>query len=109
MWRISALCRLRSGSGLPLVNDWLLEVVEDHPQVGAARKAQLVDGAVAAEQRTRPGVAGSATSTHTGKYQQLSRWLQDQSRDEVNMAFADIEQVLGMPLPPSARRHPTHW
>jgi len=47
--------------------------------------------------------------SHTGKYQRLWRWLQDQGRDEVNLTFADIEQVLGMPLPQSARRHPTHW
>jgi hypothetical protein len=48
-------------------------------------------------------------ASHTGKYQQLWRWLQDQGRDEVDLTFGDIEQVLGMPLPQSARRHPSHW
>jgi hypothetical protein len=47
--------------------------------------------------------------SHTGKYQRLWRWLQEQGRDEVYLTFADIEQVLGMPVPQSARRHPTHW
>lgn len=46
---------------------------------------------------------------HTGKYRLLWRWLQDQGRDEINLSFADIEQVLGMPLPQSARRHLAHW
>ena len=45
----------------------------------------------------------------TGKYRQLWQWLQDQGRDEIRLTFADVEQVLGMPLPQSARRHPTHW
>jgi hypothetical protein len=48
-------------------------------------------------------------ASHSGKYRQLWRWLQDQGRDEISLTFADIEQVLGMPLPHSARRHPTHW
>ncbi len=46
---------------------------------------------------------------HTGKYRLLWRWLQEQGRDEINLSFADIEQVLGMPLPQSARRHLAHW
>lgn len=48
-------------------------------------------------------------ASHSGKYQELWRWLQEQGRDEVRLTFADVEQVLGMPLPQSARRHPTHW
>jgi hypothetical protein len=46
---------------------------------------------------------------HTGKYRLLWRWLQEQGRDEIRLSFADIEQVLGMSLPPSARRHLAHW
>jgi Protein of unknown function DUF262/Protein of unknown function (DUF1524) len=48
-------------------------------------------------------------ASHSGKYRELWRWLRDQGRDEVRLTFADVEQVLGMPLPQSARRHPTHW
>jgi hypothetical protein len=25
------------------------------------------------------------------------------------MTFAEIEEIVGMPLPPSSRRHPAHW
>ena len=31
-----------------------------------------------------------------------------QAEQEVPVTFAEIEDVLGMPLPPSARRHPAH-
>jgi hypothetical protein len=48
-------------------------------------------------------------ASYTGKYRRLWRWLQNQGRDEISLTFADVEHVLGMPLPQSARRHPTHW
>ena len=48
-------------------------------------------------------------ASHMGKYRLLWQWLQDQGRDEISLTFADVEQVLAMPLPQSARRHPTHW
>jgi hypothetical protein len=51
----------------------------------------------------------TAVAGHVGKYRALWRWLQDQSSDEVAMSFADVEDVLGMPLPPSARNHLPHW
>lgn len=65
-------------------------------------------------ERTTDRTAEAADETvedasHTGKYRQLWRWLQDQGRDEISLTFADVEQVLGMPLPESARRHPTLW
>ena len=47
--------------------------------------------------------------SHPGKYRELWRWLQDQGRDEISLTFTNVEQVLGMPLPQSARRHLTHW
>ena len=42
---------------------------------------------------------------HTGKYRLCGGWLQDQGRDEINLSFMNIEQVLGISLPHSARRH----
>jgi hypothetical protein len=48
-------------------------------------------------------------TSHTGKYRQLWRWLQDQGQDEAELTFTDVEQVLGIPLPPSARNHLPHW
>jgi hypothetical protein len=47
--------------------------------------------------------------SHTGKYRALWRWLKDQDRDEIRLSFADVEQILAMPLPPSARIHLPHW
>lgn len=46
---------------------------------------------------------------HTGKYQGLWEWLRAQDRDEIRLSFAEVEQILGMPLPPSARNHLPHW
>jgi hypothetical protein len=65
-------------------------------------------------ERTPDGPTETAEETaddasHMGKYRLLWQWLQDQGRDEISLTFADVEQVLAMPLPQSARRHPTHW
>lgn len=46
---------------------------------------------------------------HTGKYQALWRWLNDQDADEIHLSFAQVEQILDLPLPPSARTHLPHW
>lgn len=44
-----------------------------------------------------------------GKYEPLAAHLQNWVRDEWAASFAEIEQVLGFPLPPSARRHREWW
>jgi hypothetical protein len=46
---------------------------------------------------------------HAGKYQALWGWLRQQDRDEIRLTFSEVEQILGMPLPPSARIHLPHW
>ncbi|MBI1351765.1 MAG: DUF262 domain-containing protein [Actinomycetales bacterium] len=46
---------------------------------------------------------------HAGKYRALWSWLGDQDRDEIPMSFSDVEEILGMALPPSARNHEAHW
>jgi hypothetical protein len=33
----------------------------------------------------------------------------DQDRDDVSLTFAQIEEILGFPLPPSSRNHEAHW
>ncbi|WP_216699421.1 DUF7662 domain-containing protein [Actinotalea ferrariae] len=53
--------------------------------------------------------APTGVTNHTGKYRALWQWLRDQPRDEVRATFATIENVLGMPLPPSSREHDRHW
>ena len=62
-----------------------------------------------------PGEAiATATSwvkatVHTGKYRALWRWLCEVDRDEAHATFEEIEDRIGIPLPPSCRRHASHW
>lgn len=44
-----------------------------------------------------------------GKYQPLTQWLLAQTVEELPVTFDDLEDVLGTPLAPSARRHPPYW
>ena len=43
------------------------------------------------------------------KYRPLQTYLAHQTRAEAAMAFREIEEVLGFPLPPSARKHQAWW
>lgn len=55
-----------------------------------------------------PGeVAGSVQ--HKGKYAPLAMWLMSDSRDRIEATFEELEEVLGFPLPPSARKHAAYW
>lgn len=47
--------------------------------------------------------------SHQGKYRALWQWLRSQEGEELRLSFADVEQILDMPLPPSARNHLPHW
>lgn len=44
-----------------------------------------------------------------GKYVRLNEHLARQSRAAVPMSFAEIERVIGAPLPASARKHRPWW
>lgn len=44
-----------------------------------------------------------------GKYEPLAASLQDREQDEWAASFGQIEEVLGFPLPPSARRYREWW
>lgn len=44
-----------------------------------------------------------------GKYEPLAASLQEREEDEWSASFAQIEGVLGFPLPPSARRYREWW
>jgi hypothetical protein len=48
-------------------------------------------------------------SSHAGKYRALWAWLRDLPGDRIPPAFAEIEEIIGVPLPPSCRRHTAHW
>ena len=44
-----------------------------------------------------------------GKYQPLADWLAAQPGPRVALTFAQIEQLLGAPLPPTARAGTGWW
>jgi hypothetical protein len=46
---------------------------------------------------------------HSGKYRALWAWLRTQEGPRLGTTFAEIEEIIGMPLPPSARKYPAHW
>ncbi|USX56234.1 DUF262 domain-containing protein [Lentzea sp. HUAS12] len=52
---------------------------------------------------------GATVASHTGKYRSLWRWLRQQSGNDISLSFAQVEQILDGPLPPSARNHLPHW
>lgn len=43
------------------------------------------------------------------KYDPLKHHLKASRADRVPMSFADLERVLGFPLPPSSRKHRAWW
>ena len=43
------------------------------------------------------------------KYQSLNQHLRDVSAEAVSLSFADIEDLIGAKLPPSARKHAAWW
>ncbi len=44
-----------------------------------------------------------------GKYDPLFHYLSARTENELVMAFADIEAIIGAPLPDSARQHLAFW
>ncbi len=45
----------------------------------------------------------------TSKYDPLGAYLRSRQATDVPMSFADIERVIGRPLPPKAVNHPAWW
>ena len=45
----------------------------------------------------------------TGKYRPLTDWLITQTVDSTTVTFAELEEVVGFPLAPSARKHLPYW
>jgi hypothetical protein len=67
---------------------------------------ELASRAMPAHRDSLPAVGEPSTD---GKYQPLTQWLLAQTADELPVTFDDLEDVLGTPLAPSARRHPPYW
>jgi hypothetical protein len=53
--------------------------------------------------------AATRTALHTGKYSPVAAWLVSEDRDLIEVTFEEVEEVLGFPLPASARKHPAYW
>jgi hypothetical protein len=47
--------------------------------------------------------------SHTGKYRALWQWLRAQDTDTIELSFAQVEQILQIPLLPSARTQLPAW
>lgn len=63
--------------------------------------AALSDGSLD-EQTTRE-------RRHSGKYRKLFEYLMRHAPEVIRLSFADVEKIVGIPLPPSSRRHLPHW
>jgi hypothetical protein len=44
-----------------------------------------------------------------GKYEGLSSFLRGRTEPEIPLTFKEIEELIGAPLPPSARTHRAWW
>jgi hypothetical protein len=44
-----------------------------------------------------------------GKYATLGSYLRGRGSDSISVSFAEVEQILGAPLPASARTHRSWW
>jgi hypothetical protein len=51
----------------------------------------------------------SRIASHVGKFRALWQWLRQQDREEIRLDFVQVEEILGIRLPPSARVHLPHW
>lgn len=58
--------------------------------------------------RLRRG-AKPTPSSSPGRYAPLAKFLADYSGGATELSFAEIEEILGVALPQSARRHRAYW
>jgi hypothetical protein len=91
--------------------------------LGVTRQAvqQRFDRPASAMPRADEGASDSPSATrshagrdtgrrdHKGKYRALWLWLGEQPEPQVNASFAELERILGFPLPASSRTHLPHW
>lgn len=52
---------------------------------------------------------GLAGAKRHGKYAALTTWLLNETRTAIPISFAEIEELMGFPLPASARKHGAYW
>lgn len=78
----------RLGEFYAVLGEWLVTSSQARPQRAAARVQ---------------------TPGSTGRYAPLAKFLSGVSGDAVEVSFEEIEEVLGEPLPLSARKHRSFW
>ena len=52
---------------------------------------------------------GGGTSRGSSRYDPLRKYLAERSDPVIRLSFAEIERIIGVPLPASARRHRPWW
>jgi len=88
------------------IEDFLGLRVLSPEEVGASRFVADASPAPPAGAPSRPRRAGPRAG---GRYAPVAAWLAAQRASEVQASFAELERVLGRPLPPSARRYTAPW
>ncbi|GAA3809745.1 GmrSD restriction endonuclease domain-containing protein [Cellulomonas soli] len=83
------------------------ERVEPEEQEASAPDDALDLGAAAENEAASAG-AGHVRNV-PGAYEAFGAWLNEQGSDVVSLSFDQVEDVLGAPLPPSARTYSQHW
>jgi hypothetical protein len=77
-----------------------------------AARPDVNPGDRAAVQKIEPEFLARPLSEPSAKYDPLGEWLLNQREEgesRVRVTFADVEAILGQPLPPSAREHRSWW
>jgi hypothetical protein len=81
------------------------------PQIVVWSDAELDELVRGAKPSVAAGRDDSDTGTqgHAGKYHRLWAWLIDQPGSRIETTFGEVEEIIGMRLPPSCRKHQAHW
>jgi hypothetical protein len=61
------------------------------------------------EADVEPDLDAEESDRGIGKYGPLTSWLNAQTTDSIPVTFSDLEEVIGLPLAPSARNHLPYW
>ena len=108
-WEVTEFGRAIAGPSLGEeigIEDFLGVRVLLPEEVGASRLVADGSPAPTAGAPSRPRRAGPRAG---GRYAPVAAWLAAQRGSEVQASFAELERVVGRPLPSSARRYTAPW
>jgi hypothetical protein len=94
--------------GIPVILPTPLEI-KTHEQVAVHETGVAYTALVEAHDDIVP--TEEVLGPDDSRYAPLAIWLQSRpsSEDRVQLAFAEVEEIIGGPLPPSARTHRAWW